>query len=203
MFTDEKGNFNIDAKIGDTLIINGEEIIVKSNNLGIIKPEKTESVNLNETVVTAFGVQKKETIVGSIGTIKSKDIEDRPISNVAKALDGTVAGVQVSTGSGQPGSGLNVQIRGIGSYNLSSSPLYVVDGSIYTGSLQDLNPNDIESLTILKDAASTSLYGAAASNGIVMITTKKGKKGKGSFRFASNTGVVSRAIEELELEIIM
>lgn len=195
-YTDENGNFDIDAKVGDVLLINGTEYIVTNANLGVLKPKKTDTVDLEETVVTAFGVQKKETVVGSIGTIKSEDIENRPISNVAKVLDGSVSGVQVSTGSGQPGSGLSVQIRGVSSYTLSSTPLYIVDGAVYTGSLQDLNPNDIESLTVLKDAASTSLYGSSAANGVVMITSKKGKKGKGAFRFSSNTGVVSRAIPE-------
>ena len=196
VFTDENGNFDIDAKIGDVLEINGVEFIVVSHDLGVLRPKKSEMVELEETVVTAFGVQKKETVVGSVGTIKAKDIENRPLTNVQKALDGTVAGVLVSTGSGQPGSGLNVQIRGVSSFNLSSTPLYVVDGVIFTGNLQDLNPNDIESLTVLKDAASTSLYGSSASNGVVMITTKKGKKGKPSFRFSSNTGVVTRGIPE-------
>ena len=158
-YTDENGNFDIDAKIGDTLIIDGKEYIVSKNDLGVLKPSKSDIVDLDETIVTAFGIQKRETVVGAVGTIKAGDIENRPISNVAKVLDGTVAGVQVSTGSGQPGSGLNVQIRGVSSYSLSSTPLYVVDGAIFTGSLQDLNPNDIESLTVLKDAASTSLYG--------------------------------------------
>lgn len=195
-YTDENGEFDIDAKIGDILIINGKEYVVSSNHLGVIKLQSNSTVDLAETVVTAFGVQKKETVVGSVGTISAEDIENRPLSNVVKALDGAVAGVQVSTGSGQPGSGLSVQVRGVGSYNLSSSPLYVVDGVIYTGSLQDLNPNDIQSLTVLKDAASTSLYGASAANGVVMITTKKGKKGKGSFRLSSNTGVVTRATPE-------
>lgn len=196
VFTDENGSFDIDAKVGDVLVINGTEFIVASSNLGVLKPKKSEIVDLQETVVTAFGVQKKETVVGSVGTIKAEDIENRPLSNVQKALDGTVTGVRVSTGNGQPGSGLNVQIRGISSYTLSSTPLYVVDGVIYSGSLQDLNPNDIESLTVLKDAASTSLYGSAAANGVVMITSKKGKKGKPSFRFSSNTGVVTRGIPE-------
>lgn len=196
-YTNENGEFDIDAKVGEVLIINGKEYIVSSNNLGVIKAKPNETVDLQETVVTAFGVQKKETVVGSVGTIKAEDIENRPLSNVAKALDGSVSGVQVSTGSGQPGSGLSVQVRGVGSYNLSSSPLYVVDGVIYTGSLQDLNPNDIESLTVLKDAASTSLYGASAANGVVMITTKKGKKGKsGTFRLSTNNGIVSRGTQE-------
>lgn len=197
VFTDENGAFSIDAKIGDILIIDGNEIIVTSNNLGTIAPKvKKDDIELAETVVTAYGTQKKETLVGSVGVVSAKDIEDRPLTNVAKALDGTVSGVRVSTGSGQPGSGLNIQVRGIGSYNLTTDPLYVVDGSIYTGSLQDLNPNDIESLTVLKDAASTSLYGSSAANGVVLITTKKGKRGKGAFRFSSNTGVVTRGIPE-------
>lgn len=130
VFTDENGNFDIDAKIGDVLEINGVEFIVVSHDLGVLRPKKSEMVELEETVVTAFGVQKKETVVGSVGTIKAKDIENRPLTNVQKALDGTVAGVLVSTGSGQPGSGLNVQIRGVSSFNLSSTPLYVVDGSL-------------------------------------------------------------------------
>ncbi|WP_333660465.1 TonB-dependent receptor plug domain-containing protein, partial [Chishuiella changwenlii] len=116
VFTDENGSFDIDAKVGDVLVINGTEYIVASNNLGVLKPKKTEIVDLAETVVTAFGVQKKETVVGSVGTVRAEDIENRPLSNVQKALDGTVAGVQVSTGSGQPGSGLSVQIRGVSSY---------------------------------------------------------------------------------------
>lgn len=200
VYTDENGAFSIDAKVGDVLIIDGNEIIVTSNNLGTIaQKSKKEDIELSETVVTAYGTQKKETIVGSVGVVSAKDIEDRPLTNVSNALDGTVTGVRVAKGSGQPGEGLNVQVRGVGSVSLSTAPLYVVDGIVYSGSLQDLNPSDIESLTVLKDAASTSLYGAAAANGIVMITTKKGKKGgKGSFRLASSTGVVTRGIPEYE-----
>lgn len=200
VYTDENGSFSIDAKVGDVLVINGKEVLVTSTNLGAISTvSASDDIELEETVITAYGVQKKETVVGSVGTIKAEDIENRPLSNVANALDGTVSGVRVSTGSGQPGSGLNVQIRGVGSYNLETTPLYVVDGVIFTGNLQDLNPNDIESLTVLKDAASTSLYGSAAANGIVMITTKKGKKGKkGTFRLNTNTGVTTRGIPEYD-----
>ena len=198
VYTDENGGFSINAKVGDVLLINGKEVLVTRESLGTIEASVvSDNIDLEETVITAYGTQKKETVVGSVSTVKAEDIENRPLTNVAKALDGTVTGVRVSTGSGQPGSGLSVQVRGVGSYNLSSSPLYVVDGVIYAGSLQDLNPNDIESLTVLKDAASTSLYGSSAANGVVMITTKKGKKGKkGQFRFTSNTGVVTRGIPE-------
>lgn len=198
-YTDENGNFDIDAKIGDILLINGKEFSVISNDLGILVPKSTDTVDLEETVVTAYGTQKKETIVGSNTQINSDKFEDRPLTNIGKALEGASSGVQFSTTSGQPGSSTNIRIRGFSSYNLSNAPLYVVDGAIFTGSLSDINPNDIESLNILKDAASTSLYGSSAANGVVMITTKSGKKGrKGNFTFTSNTGVVTRAYKEYE-----
>ena len=164
-YTDENGNFDIDAKIGDTLIIDGKEYIVSKNDLGVLKPSKSEIVDLEETVVTAYGSQKRETIVGSNTQINSDKFEDRPLTNIGKALEGASSGVQFSTTSGQPGNSTNIRIRGFSSYNLSNAPLYVVDGAIFTGSLSDINPNDIESLNILKDAASTSLYGASAANG--------------------------------------
>ncbi len=198
-YTDENGNFEIDAKIGDTLIINNQEFLVTSTTLGNLKlRSSSNTIDLDELIVVAYGVEKKENVVGSNSVIKQEQIENRVVSNVAKVLEGSSPGVQVSTGSGQPGSGLSVRIRGNSSYNLSNSPLYVVDGAIYTGSISDLNPNDIESINILKDAASTSLYGASAANGVVMITTKKGRKGKGSFNFSAYSGVVSRGIKEYE-----
>lgn len=200
VYTDDEGNFNIDAKIGDTLVINGKEFVVTSNSLGNLKLVDSANIDLEETVITvAYGSQKKETVVGSNAVIKAEAFEDRPLSNVVKALDGASPGVLVSTGSGQPGSGINVQIRGISSYNLSNSPLYIVDGSVYTGEISDLNPNDIASLNILKDAASTSLYGSSAANGVVMITTKKGSKIKrAAFNFSSNTGVVTRSVAQYD-----
>ncbi|WP_314059349.1 SusC/RagA family TonB-linked outer membrane protein [Empedobacter brevis] len=200
VYTDENGNFNIDAKVGDVLVIDGKEFTVTSNDLGSLKLTNSSEVALEETVITvAYGSQKKETVVGSNAVIKSEAFEDRSLSNVVKALDGAAPGVLVSTGSGQPGSGINVQIRGMSSYNLSNSPLYIVDGAIYTGDPSDLNPNDIASLNILKDAASTSLYGSSAANGVVMITTKKGSKSKkGTFNFTANTGVVTRSIPQYD-----
>ena len=160
--------------------------------------DTTRTKEIEEVVVVAYGKQKKETFVGSNVTIGAKEIEDRPITNAAKALDGAGAGIQVSTSSGQPGSGISVRIRGISSYNLSNSPLYVIDGAIYTGSINDLDPSDIVSLNVLKDAASTSLYGAAAANGIVMITTKSGRKGKSKFEFSTSTGFVSRGYKDYD-----
>ncbi|WP_322971232.1 SusC/RagA family TonB-linked outer membrane protein [Faecalibacter sp. LW9] len=200
VYTDENGEFSIDAKVGDILIINGKEVLVTSENLGTIETvSATDNIELEETVITAFGVQKKETVVGSNIQIKSEDFENRAITNATKALEGTAAGVQFSTGSGQPGDSNNIRVRGFSSYTLSNSPLYVVDGAIYSGVLSDINPSDIESITVLKDAASTSLYGSSAANGVIMITTKKGKKGKkGQLSFSANTGVVVRGTKEYD-----
>jgi len=151
---------------------------------------------IDEVIVVAYGSQKKETLVGSNTEVKAKQFADRPISSIGQALDGASAGVKVSTGTGQPGSSPSIQIRGIGSYGITTAPLYVVDGTVYTGSLAALNPNDIASFNILKDAASTSLYGSAAANGVILITTKSGRKGKDSFNFGMSTGAVGRSIPE-------
>ncbi|NIF07570.1 SusC/RagA family TonB-linked outer membrane protein [Chryseobacterium sp. Tr-659] len=158
-----------------------------------------QDTKIDEIVVVAYGSQKRETMVGSNTEVKSKQFADRPITSIGQALDGASAGVKVSTGTGQPGSSPSIQIRGIGSYGISTSPLYVVDGTIYTGSLAAINPNDIASFNILKDAASTSLYGSAAANGVVLITTKSGKKGgKDAFNFSMSTGAVGRSIPEYD-----
>ena len=200
VYTDENGEFSIDAKVGDTLIIDGKEVLVTSSNLGVVEIKPiSENIDLEETVITAYGVQKKETVVGSNIKIKSEDFENRAITNVTKALEGAAAGVQFSASTGQPGDSNGVRVRGFSSYSLSNAPLYVVDGAIYTGAISDINPSDIESLTVLKDAASTSLYGSSAANGVIMITTKKGKAGrKGQFSFNANTGVAVRGIKDYD-----
>jgi TonB-linked SusC/RagA family outer membrane protein len=130
---------------------------------------------LDEVIVVAYGTTKKSSFTGSASTVNSQSIEKRPITNVTAALEGNATGIQVTSASGQPGESASVRIRGFGSVNASNAPLYVVDGAIYNGSLGDINPSDIESMTVLKDAASTSLYGSSAGNGVILITTKKGK----------------------------
>ncbi|WP_313002121.1 SusC/RagA family TonB-linked outer membrane protein [Chryseobacterium gleum] len=157
-----------------------------------------QDTKIDEIVVVAYGSQKRETMVGSNTEVKAKQFADRPITSIGQALDGASAGVKISTGTGQPGSSPSIQIRGIGSYGITTNPLYVVDGTIYTGSLAAINPNDIASFNILKDAASTSLYGSAAANGVVLITTKSGRKGKDSFNFSMSTGAVGRSIPEYD-----
>mgnify|MGYP000346865681 CR=1 FL=1 len=138
---------------------------------------KSDTEMLDEVMVIAYGTTKKESFTGSAEVIKSEKLKERPVANVTKALDGMVAGVQTTSGSGQPGSGSSVVVRGYGSINSSQSPLYVVDGVPYDGNISAINPNDIESFTVLKDASATAIYGSRASNGVIVITTKKGSKG--------------------------
>ena len=137
-------------------------------------------------------------MTGSNVQIDSKKIEDRPISNVLQSLDGAGAGIQVASGSGQPGDGISIRIRGAGSYSVSNEPLIIVDGVPFPGNLNSINPNDIESLNVLKDAASTSLYGSSAANGVIMITTKRGKKNSSKVTFNTSTGIISRFVQEYD-----
>ena len=186
---------NVKLKVlsAGVLFFTGQALIAQS------KPQDTvKSTNIEEVVVVAYGKQKKETIVGSTTSIGAKKLENRSITNVAQALDGAGPGIQVSTATGQPGSAPSVRIRGFSSYSVNSEPLYVVDGAPYPNGIAFLNSNDIESMTILKDAASTSLYGSSAANGVVLITTKKGKKGRESISFTALTGITERAIPEYD-----
>ncbi|SFE95325.1 SusC/RagA family TonB-linked outer membrane protein [Thermophagus xiamenensis] len=153
---------------------------------------------VDEIVVVAYGTSTKGSFTGSAAEIDAEVIEKRQVANVSNALSGTVAGVQVLSNNGQPGTEATVRIRGVGSINAGTSPLYVVDGIPFDGDLSSLNPADIESITVLKDAASTALYGARGANGIIMITTKKGS-GKPRISFDAKYGVNSRAVENYEV----
>lgn len=164
----------------------------------VAQKDSTKTQNIEEVVVVAYGVQKKSTLTGSNVQIGAKQIEDRPISNALQALDGAGAGIQIAAGSGQPGSGPTIRIRGAGSYLASNEPLIVVDGIQFPGDLSSINPNDIESINVLKDAASTSLYGSSAANGVILVTTKKGKKNSSRVTFNSSTGIISRFVEEYD-----
>lgn len=158
-----------------------------------------DAQNIDEVVVVAYGTAKKSSFTGSAAALGSQTIEKRALSNVAAALEGNASGVQVTSSSGQPGASPDIRIRGFGSVNSSNKPLYVVDGAIYNGEIGDINPTDIESLTVLKDAASTSLYGSSAGNGVILITTKRAK-GEGSHNVNLNIsqGFSNRAIKEYD-----
>lgn len=160
---------------------------------------KAENEILDEVMVVAYGSAKKSSFTGSASTIDNKKLELRPITNITKGLEGQTTGVLTTSSSGQPGESAAVVIRGYGSINASKNPLYVIDGIPYDGSLSSINPSDIETMTILKDASAGALYGARGANGVVMITTKKGKEGKTKVHWRSTAGWSSRAMERYDM----
>lgn len=160
---------------------------------------KSDTEVLDEVIVTAYGTSTKGAFTGSAAVMKADKIEKRQVSNISNALAGAVAGVQILSDNGQPGVSAKVRIRGVGSINAGTEPLYVVDGVPYDGELSSINSSDIESMTVLKDAASTALYGARGANGIIMITTKKGKSGKARINLDAKWGVNSRAVKTYDV----
>ena len=148
---------------------------------------------LDDVIVVAYGTAKKSSFTGSAANVDNKKLEMRPITSVTNGLEGQATGVLMTSSSGQPGSSASIRIRGYGSINASSTPLYVVDGIPFDGSLNSINPSDIESMTILKDASAGALYGARGANGVVMITTKQGKEGKTNVTWRSTVGWSERA----------
>ena len=200
--TDYDGNFTLDVPEGmKTLRITyvGMEPLEVAVSTKTLRIQLRNDVHtLDEVVVVAYGTQKKISLTGSIQEVKSEAIELRPTSSVASALEGSVTGVQVNSTVGAPGEDPQIRIRGVGTVNGSSSPLYILDGVPYSGSISDLNPQDIESMSVLKDAASAALYGNRASNGVILITTKKGKQGKMNITFDVKQGTYSRGIAEYD-----
>ena len=176
--SDYDGQFELDVPESvKTLVVSfvgmkSTEVAV-GKNLKITLYDDTQE--LVEVVVTGYGNVSKGGFAGSVETVKAEDIEKKNPSDITKALAGTTAGMQVTTSSGQPGTVASVNLRGIGSISANSSPLYVVDGiPLDAGSLSSIDPGDIASTTILKDATATSLYGSRGANGVIVITTKKG-----------------------------
>ena len=158
------------------------------------------SENLDDLVVVAYGTQKKSSITGAISTVDAEEIAKRPVSSVTAALEGTTPGITVTSNYGSPGESPTILIRGIGTVNGSTAPLYVVDGVPMgiDANISDLNPDDIESMSVLKDAASAALYGNRASNGVILITTKRAKGEKLSLNFRTSQGWYERAIPEYQ-----
>lgn len=179
---------------------------VKINNQSTINVAlQPESNSLNEVVVIGYGTQKNRDITGAVTSFDAKHLEEKPIARIEQALIGQMAGVQVKQQTGLPGAGLSIVVRGTGSINAGSEPLYVIDGfplhiagqnsdgSIGTSPLANLSANDIESIQVLKDAAAGAIYGSRAANGVVLITTKRGKSGKLKINLNTNTGISSIA----------
>ena len=178
IITDLDGNYTLNANEGSTIVYSyigyiTQEKKALEGTISIIMKE--DSKTLDEVVVVGYGVQKKSSVTGSISSVKAEDFENRTITNAEQALQGKTAGVQIISSSAAPGSNPSIRIRGYSS-NASSNPLYVVDG-LRTNDISNIDPNDIESMEVLKDAASAAIYGAQAGNGVVLITTRKAKKG--------------------------
>ena len=197
MLTDVNGRFSIVLPQGkdqlEVTYLGFESKTVKAkNNMRIFL--KSDAQMVDEVIVVAYGTSKKSSFTGSAAAIGSEKLESRPVANVTKALDGQVAGVTVTSGGGQPGSDATIMIRGFGSINASNKPLYVVDGMPYDGDLNAISPQDIESMTVLKDASSSALYGSRAANGVVIITTKKGKEGRPTITLHNTVGWSWRAL---------
>lgn len=200
--TDMEGSFSISASPQDVLVFTylgmaTQELTVGTNRVvRIVLSENTQ--DLDEFIVIGYGIQRKGDITTAVSTVGADAIADRPVIAAAQALQGKAAGVQVVQSSGKPGGDIAVRIRGNTSLKASNAPLYIVDG-VPLESMATINPNDIETMSVLKDASSAAIYGSRAANGVVLITTKKGVKGKTSVTFNSYLGFsnLSRAIEAL------
>ena len=200
--TDIDGNFTLSAPAGAKLEITYIGMQSKSvkagKNMKIVLDADNHS--LDEVMVVAYGTAKKSSFTGSAAVLKSDEIAKISNSNAVSALTGKVSGVQINAATGQPGQeSFNIRVRGISSINAGNAPLIVVDGSPYDGDMNSINPSDIASMTVLKDAASAALYGARGANGVVIITTKSGREGSTSFTFDAKWGSNSKALPDYNI----
>lgn len=198
--TDLDGKYSISASKGETLVfsflgmVDEKRVIGDGDRIDVaLRPDRTV---LDDVIVVAYGTTKKESFTGSADVVTSEKFKDRPVTDVTKILDGAVAGVMTTSGSGQPGSGASLRVRGFGSINASSAPLIVVDGVPFEGDLNSINSNDIESMSVLKDASAGALYGARGANGVVLVTTKQRPAGAEtmSVQLSAKVGINDRAI---------
>jgi len=201
--TDINGNYSLSNVPADATVIfsfvgmGTQEIAVAGNQQIDVKLSE-ETVGLEEVVAIGYGVVKKRDLTGAVAKVKAKELSAASVSRVDQALQGKSAGVQVTSTNGSPGAGTTIRIRGGNSISASNEPLFVVDGFIGAGDLNTINPNDIESVEILKDASATAIYGARGANGVILITTKKGSSGTAKINIESSYGV-----QELPREIAL
>ena len=203
--TDIDGNYSLKVPAKSTIVVSyigytTQEVTLKGNNFQRIIMEE-DSKMLDDVVVVGYGTVKKRDLTGSVSSVKGDDLSLNGVSSIGHALEGKAAGLYIRQNSAQPGGGLDILVRGAGSVNASNDPLYIVDGFPIAkldqasggdakmdpgtqGILNFLNPNDVESIEVLKDASATSIYGARAANGVVIITTKRGKEGKARISYS-------------------
>ena len=201
--TDIDGNYSIEVPAAGTLVfrfVGMRSVEQPVNNRSVINVTlESESKELEEVMVVAYATAKKYSFTGAASTMKAGEIEKLQTSSVSRVLEGTVSGVQASAASGQPGTDAEIRIRGIGSINASSAPLYVVDGVPFDGSVNSINPDDISSMTVLKDAASAALYGSRGANGVIIITTKQGDQNtKATVKVKASLGGSNRAVRDYD-----
>ena len=199
--TDLDGRFTITVPNANSQLnityIGMTPVTVKAEN-GMVVELFSNTQDLDEVVVVAYGTAKKSELTGAVSQVTSQQIEARPVTSVTSALEGTTTGLVVNSTYGQPGSGASVRIRGFSSINGDNSPMYVIDGVPFSGNISDLNSADIESITVLKDATSSALYGNRAGNGVIMINTKKGRNDKARINASIMMGTYNRGIPEYD-----
>ena len=199
--TDGEGSYTLSVPDNATLVFSfvgyiSQEVVV-GNRTSLDISLAPDSKALSEVVVIGYGTAKKSDLTGSVGSVKEEQLRERPAPSLNQALQGKISGVQVNVNSGRPGGRANVRIRGFSSINSSNNPLYVVDGVMLPQGNQNqqsqaidfINPNDIVSVEVLKDASSTAIYGARGANGVIMITTKKGKSGESMITYGLDLSV--------------
>ena len=198
---DDEGHYSISVPFDGKLIFSSigyQSTAVAVASSGIIDVElHPDSAFIDETIVVAYGTATRSSFTGSASMVGIKDIESRVATNVTSALAGTAPGVQVISSSGDPASNEStIRIRGIGSMSASNSPLIIVDGMPFDGSISDINPNDVESMSVLKDASASAIYGARGANGVILISTKRARGQDAIIRFDAKWGSNSRLIPQ-------
>lgn len=201
--TDVDGNFSIQVAANTTHLtisyVGYTPQTVKIGNGPMLVRLEPETTVLNEVIAVAYGTVKRSEYTGSAGVVAADQLENAQVSNVTKALSGKMAGVQTLSNNGQPGTSATVYVRGVGSINASTAPLYVVDGMPYDGDISNLAASDIEQLTVMKDAASTALYGARGANGVIIITTKRGSEGNAKVTLDASWGSNGRSLPTYDI----
>ncbi len=194
--TDAQGRYSLNVPDGAEPVlvfssVGYEPLEVRAGNRSTLDVVRLKEVatDLNDVVVVGYGTQRKRDITGSVGSITAEQVAETPIARTEQILQGRVSGVQVTQSNSAPGGGLTVRIRGINSISSGNDPLYVIDGFPGVGDLNSLNPADIESIEVLKDASATAIYGSRGANGVVLVTTKRGKAGRNTINFEAYTGI--------------
>jgi len=202
--SNENGKFSIGVPAGPQTLIfqylgmEAKEVTISPNKLNYVVAMQSTSESLDQVVVVGYGTTRKSDLTGAVSSLKGSELNRTPASSVDQLLQGKIAGVQVIAPGGQPGSGATIRIRGASSLNGSKDPLMVVDGYPWgdAGQLKQINPEDIESIEVLKDASSAAIYGSRGANSVILVTTRKGVAGKPRITFSSLNTLSSMAVKQ-------